>query len=78
MEIKVLGTGCPKCKSLEKATRDAVTELGINANIEKEEDIMKIMQYGIMHTPALVIDGKVVVSGRLPNEKELKSILTVK
>jgi small redox-active disulfide protein 2 len=78
MEIKVLGTGCPKCKSLEKATRDAVTELGINANIEKEEDIMKIMQYGIMHTPALVIDGKVVVSGRLPNEKELKSLLTVK
>lgn len=78
MEIKVLGTGCPKCKSLEKATRDAVTELGINANIEKEEDILKIMQYGIMHTPALVIDGKVVVSGRLPNEKELKSILTVK
>ena len=78
MEIKVLGTGCPKRKSLEKATRDAVTELGINAKIEKEEDIMKIMQYGIMHTPALVIDGKVVVSGRLPNEKELKSILTVK
>lgn len=78
MEIKVLGTGCPKCKSLEKATREAVTELGIDANIEKEEDIMKIMQYGIMHTPALVIDGKVVVSGRLPNEKELKSLLTVK
>ncbi len=78
MEIKVLGTGCPKCKSLEKATREAVAELGINANIEKEEDIMKIMEYGVMHTPALVIDGKVVVSGRLPNEKELKSILTVK
>ncbi len=78
MEIKVLGTGCPKCKSLEKATREAVTELGIDANIEKEEDIMKIMQYGVMHTPALVIDGKVVASGRLPNEKELKSLLTIK
>lgn len=78
MEIKVLGTGCPKCKSLEKATRDAVTELGINANIEKEEDIMKIMGYGIMHTPALVIDGKVVASGRVPNEKELKNLLTNK
>ncbi len=76
MEIKVLGTGCPKCKALEKATRDAVTELGMNADIEKEEDIMKIMQYGVMHTPALVIDGKVVVSGRLPNEKELKNLLT--
>lgn len=78
MEIKVLGTGCPKCKSLEKATRDAVTELGINANVEKEEDIMKIMAYGIMHTPALVIDGKVVASGRVPNEKELKTLLTNK
>ena len=76
MEIKVLGTGCPKCKALEKATRDAVTELGINADIGKEEDIMKIMQYGVMHTPALVIDGKVVMSGRLPNAKELKNLLT--
>ena len=75
MEIKVLGTGCPKCKALEKATRDAVTELGINANIEKEEDIMKIMEYGVMHTPALVIDGKVAASGRVPNEKDLKSLL---
>ena len=78
MEIKVLGTGCPKCKSLEKATREAVAELGINAQIEKEEDIIKIMEYGVMHTPALVIDGKVVASGRLPNEKELKSLLTIK
>ncbi len=76
MKIKVLGTGCPKCKTLEKATRDAVTDLGINADIEKEEDIIKIMQYGVMHTPALVIDGKVVASGRVPNEKELKKLLT--
>lgn len=76
MEIKILGTGCSKCKTLEKATREAVKELGVDANIEKEEDIMKIMEYGVMHTPALVIDGKVVVSGRLPNEKDLKSLLT--
>ena len=76
MEIKILGTGCSKCKTLEKATKEAVKELGIDANIEKEEDIMKIMEYGVMHTPALVIDGKVVVSGRLPNEKDLKSLLT--
>ena len=76
MEIKVLGTGCPKCKALEKATREAVAELGINADIGKEEDIMKIMQYGVMHTPALVIDGKVVISGRLPSAKELKNLLT--
>lgn len=76
MEIKILGTGCSKCKTLEQATREAVKELGIDANIEKEEDIMKIMEYGVMHTPALVIDGKVVASGRLPNEKDLKSLLT--
>lgn len=75
MEIKVLGTGCPKCNELEKATRDAVTELGINANIEKEEDIMKIMEYGVMRTPALVVDGKVVVSGKAPNAKELMKLL---
>ena len=76
MEIKILGTGCSKCKTLEKATREAVKELGVDANIEKEEDIMKIMEFGVMNTPALVIDGKVVASGRLPNEKDLKSLLT--
>lgn len=75
MEIKILGTGCPKCKTLEKATKDAVTELGIDANIEKIEDIMKIMEFGVMHTPALVIDGKVAISGRVPNEKDLKNLL---
>lgn len=75
MKIKVLGTGCAKCNELEKATREAVAELGINANIEKEEDIMKIMEYGVMRTPALVVDGKVVASGRVPNEKDLKNLL---
>ena len=76
MEIKVLGTGCPKCKALEKAVYNSLTELDIEANISKVEDIMQIMQYGVMHTPALVIDGKVVLSGRLPNNKELKNLLT--
>lgn len=76
MEIKVLGTGCPKCKSLEKATHEAVTELGVEANITKEEDIMKIMEYGIMHTPGLVINDKVVVSGRLPSGKEIRQFIT--
>lgn len=76
MEIKVLGTGCPKCKTLEKLTREVVKELGVEANIEKVEDIMKIMEYGVMHTPALIIDGKVIVSGRVPNEKDLKNLLT--
>jgi len=76
MEIKVLGTGCPKCKALEKSTRGVVAGMGIEAAITKEEDIMKIMEYGIMHTPGLVINGKVVVSGRLPSSKEIEQFIT--
>jgi small redox-active disulfide protein 2 len=76
MEIIILGTGCPKCKTLEKLTRDTVQELGIAASVSKEEDIINIMNYGIMHTPGLVINGKVVFSGRIPTSKELKEILT--
>ena len=76
MEIKILGPGCPKCKTLEKITREVVNEMGITAEISKEEDIVKIMNYGIMHTPGLVINGKVVLSGRVPSLKEVKEILT--
>lgn len=75
MEIKVLGTGCSKCKTLEKLTRDAVAESGISAEIEKVEDIYKIMSYGVMSTPALVVNQKVVVSGRVPSVAEIKDIL---
>ncbi len=75
MEIKVLGTGCAKCKSLEKLTRDAIAETGIAAEIEKVEDIYKIMSFGVMQTPALVIDKKVVLSGRLPSIAEIKELL---
>ncbi|HNX55810.1 MAG TPA: thioredoxin family protein [Prolixibacteraceae bacterium] len=75
MEIKVLGTGCAKCKTLEKLTRDAVAESGVTAEIEKVEDIYKIMSYGVMSTPALVIDKKVVVSGRVPSLAEIKEML---
>jgi small redox-active disulfide protein 2 len=78
MEIKILGTGCPKCKTLEKMTRDTVTEMGIEASVTKEEDIMKIMEYGIMRTPGLVVDGKVVMSGRIPSVTEIKEYLTKK
>lgn len=77
MEILVLGTGCPKCKTLEKLTLETVQELGIHASVNKEEDIIKIMNYGIMHTPGLVINGKVVLSGRVPTSKELKEILVL-
>lgn len=76
MEIKVLGTGCRKCNELEQATIKAVAALGIDATIDKEEDIMKIMEYGVMRTPALVVDGKVVVSGRVPKEEELKELFS--
>ena len=76
MEIKVLGTGCAKCKSLEAVTRQAIDELSVNASVEKVEDIQKIMEYGIMSTPGLVVNGKVVLSGRLPKINELKDILT--
>jgi small redox-active disulfide protein 2 len=76
MDIKVLGTGCPKCKSLEKATREAVEQTGINATITKVEDIVEIMNYGVMTTPALVIDGKVVVKGKVPTVTEIKSLIT--
>ena len=75
-EIKVLGTGCPKCKTLEKATRDAVAEIGIEASIIKEEDITKIMQYGIMRTPGLVVNEKLVLAGRVPSIKEIKDLIT--
>lgn len=75
MEIIVLGTGCPKCKTLEKLTSDTVREMGIDATVRKEEDIIKIMNYGIMHTPGLIINGKVVLSGRLPSAGELKELL---
>ena len=76
MEIKVLGTGCPKCKTLEKEVINSLADLDIAADVSKVEDIVKIMEYGIMHTPALVIDEKVVLSGRIPSKDELKSLLT--
>jgi small redox-active disulfide protein 2 len=78
MNIQVLGTGCPKCKSLEKATREVVAQNNIDATITKVEDIVEIMKFNVMTTPALVIDGKVVVKGRVPSNDELKQILTNK
>lgn len=76
MEIKILGTGCTNCKNLEKATREAVAELKLDASVVKEEDIVKIMGYGIMRTPALVVDEKVLFYGRVPSVSELKEILS--
>jgi len=75
MEIKVLGSGCAKCKTLEKVTKEAVEQLNLDATIEKVEDIQKIVEYGVMFTPALVVDGEVVVKGRVPKLDEVKTIL---
>lgn len=75
MEIKILGTGCPKCRTLEKNTADAVTELGLDAQIAKVTDIGKIMEYNIMLTPGLVVNGKVKVSGRVPGKEEIIALL---
>lgn len=76
MEIKILGPGCPKCKTLDKITREVVEQNGIEASVTKVEDIMEIMTYGVMLTPALVVDGKVVIKGRIPSKDEITKILT--
>lgn len=75
MNIKILGTGCPKCKTLEKLTREVVEQNGIDATITKVEDIVEIMKYGIMATPALVVDEKVTIKGRIPSIDEIKRVL---
>ncbi len=76
MEFKILGAGCSKCKSLEEITRKVVKDNGIDASITKVEDIVEIMKFNIMTTPALVVDGKVVVKGRVPSYDEIKLYLT--
>jgi small redox-active disulfide protein 2 len=77
MEIKILGTGCSKCKSLEEIVRKAVKDNKIEATVTKVEDIVEIMKFNIMTTPALVVDGKVVVKGRVPSAEEIKQFLTI-
>ena len=76
MEIKVLGSGCARCKSLEKLTSKAVEELKLDATVVKVEDMQQIMEYAVMRTPALVIDEKVVLSGQVPKINDLKELLT--
>ncbi len=76
MEIKVLGTGCAKCKTLEKHTKEAVEQLAIDAQVIKVEDIVEIMQSGVMTTPALMVNGNVVVKGKVPSVSDIKDLLT--
>jgi len=76
MEIKILGTGCAKCKSMERLTREVVEKNGIQATITKVDDITEIMKYHIMATPALVVNEKVEIKGRVPSEAEILEVLS--
>jgi small redox-active disulfide protein 2 len=75
MEIKILGTGCAKCKTAQAVVEKVVAESGLNATITKVEDIVEIMKYNVMFTPAIVVDEIVRIKGRIPSEKEVKQIL---
>ncbi len=75
MEIKVLGTNCANCHNLEKAVRKAVSEMDIQAEIMKEDDIVKILGYRVMRTPGLVINGRVVSSGKVLSVDEIKHFI---
>lgn len=76
VEILVLGTGCAKCQKLEEITHQAVASLGIDASVGKVTEIADIMGYGVMSTPALVVDGTAVLSGRVPSLDEVVSLLS--
>ena len=76
MEIKVLGTGCPSCKALYEVTQQAISELGCDATLIKEEDLLKIIEYNILALPALVVDEKVVSAGKRLSLEEVKKLIT--
>jgi small redox-active disulfide protein 2 len=78
MKIEILGVGCAKCHKLEELVREIVKKEGINADISKVEDFKKIMNYGVMTTPALVVDGEVKAAGKLPSSEEIKKMLVRK
>jgi len=71
MEIKILGSGCPKCQTTEKKVKEALAESGLNAQIDKVTDVMEIAKYGVFVTPAVIIDGKVKSVGKIPDTEEI-------
>lgn len=71
MDIKVLGPGCPKCQQVEKVVKEAVAEAGVEAQIKKVTDIMKIAGYGVLGTPAVVVDGEVKSVGKIPKKEDI-------
>ena len=78
MHIKILGSGCANCAALERVTRQAVGELGLDATFEKVTDYGDIAGYGIMRTPGLVVDERVLVSGRVPTARQVKELLAAR
>ena len=76
MEIKILGPGCPNCKTLYRTTLEVVEKNGLSATVTKVEDIMEILKYGVMSTPAMVVDGNVLVKGRVPSADEIEKLRT--
>jgi len=74
-KIQILGTGCPKCKKLYETVQDVVSSGSIDAEVSKVEDINEILNFGVMMTPALVIDGEVKVTGRVPRPEEINAML---
>ena len=74
MKIEVLGPGCPRCQATEKNVKEAIKQLGLDAEIAKVQDIKEIMKYGILATPGVVVDGKVKVSGKIPTVEDLKAL----
>lgn len=76
MEIKILGTGCPKCDKLEQETRLTAEEMGLEFTLEKVSQVKDIMSFGVMITPALVVDGELKAVGKVPTRDEIKAMLT--
>ena len=76
MKIQVLGTGCPKCNKTYDNVRQAVSEAGVDAEVEKVEDLKSIMEFNVMMTPAVAIDGDVKVSGKVPSVEEIKGLIS--
>jgi small redox-active disulfide protein 2 len=76
MKIQVLGTGCPKCNKTYENVRQAVTEAGVTAEVEKVEDLKAIMEFNVMMTPAVAVDGEVKVAGKVPSVEEIKELIS--
>ena len=75
MKIAILGTGCPRCRQTADVVRRAVEQAGVDATIQKVEDVQEIMKYRVMMTPAVAVDGKVKIAGKVPSVEEVKALL---